>query len=77
MMTDYEAMWKNSVEEVNWLTEQNQRLKGNKRENATLRDQFAMAALPALMAQNNNVGWFNWAKHAYEIADFMMAERDK
>ena len=77
MMTDYEAKWHNAVEEINWLTEQNERLKGNKRENPTLRDQFAMVALPALMAQYNNVGWFKWAKHAYEIADFMMTERDK
>ena len=75
-MTDYEAMWKNSVEEVNWLTEQNQRLKGNKRENATLRDQFAMAALPAVI-EKFRVTFTQAAKFAYEIADAMMAERDK
>jgi len=45
------------------------------REGATLRDWFAMSALPTLMRQENNVGWGNWAKSAYEIADMMMKAR--
>ena len=76
MMTDYEAMWKNSVEEVNWLTEQNQRLKGNKRENPTLRDQFAMAALTGILAYNKRID-VSASADAYSFADAMMAERDK
>lgn len=76
-MTDYEAMWKNSVEEVNWLTEQNERLKGNKRENPTLRDQFAMAALTGIIPCGfSDMTSTAIAAFAYAYADAMMAERD-
>jgi hypothetical protein len=74
-MTDYEAMWKNSVEEVNWLTEQNQRLKGNKRENPTLRDQFAMAALTGILAYGKRFD-VSASDDAYSFAEAMMVERD-
>ena len=74
-MTDYEAKWLNAVEEINWLTKQNERLKGNKRENPTLRDQFAMAALTGLLA--NNVSTEKIHDYAYTIADAMMQQRDK
>lgn len=41
----------------------------------SVRDQFAMAVLPALMQQPNNIGYGNWAKASYEIADMMMEAR--
>ena len=73
-MTDYKAMWENTVEEVNWLTDQNKRLKGSSKENPTLRDQFAMAALTGLLANPNNT-YGDKVKKAYEAADQMMLFR--
>lgn len=68
---EYEDMLQESI----WLREKNERLVGNRRENPTLRDQFAMAALPALISAENNVGWSNCARSAYEMADMMMKAR--
>ncbi len=76
-MDNYKAMWEREVENNAWITAQNQRLKGNKRENPTLRDQFAMAAMTGLLA--NNVGrpqFMDYAARAYEIAGYMMMARD-
>ena len=42
-----------------------------------LRDQFAMAALPALIAANPTPMVWEHASNAYEIADAMMEERAK
>jgi len=45
----------------------------------SLRDQFAMAALPPLIQgalQSDHEAWEAAAKHAYIIADEMMVERD-
>jgi hypothetical protein len=64
-------------DENEFLRHRNEMLKGIRTENPTLRDQFAMAVLPAMMADPNNVGWKNWAKCVYEVADMMLAERDK
>lgn len=40
----------------------------------TLRDQFAMAALPPIMGKVG-IGSDSWAKHAYDIADAMLQAR--
>lgn len=77
-MTDYEAKWLNAVEENKWLIEQNQRLQGNKRENPTLRDQFAMAALTGIIPCGfHDMTFAAITAYAYEYADNMMKERDK
>lgn len=46
---------------------------------ATIRDQFAMAALTGLIAntQNGYYDWESYAKYSYELADKMMRVRDK
>lgn len=72
-MTDYEAMWHKACEENKFLVDQNERLKGNKKENPTLRDQFAMAALTGLLARGER---YDVTTDAYTIADSMMKERD-
>ena len=47
------------------------------RETATLRDQFAMAALPALIADPDSVDYpIGHAKKAYEYADAMLKARE-
>jgi hypothetical protein len=66
-------MWEKTVEENKWLHEQNDRLKGNRNENPTLRDQFAMAALISIPARSNTPDCI--AEWAYEIADAMMKKR--
>jgi hypothetical protein len=76
-MTDYEAMWRNSVEEVKRLTEQNQRLKGDKRENPTVRDQFAMAAVTGMLGHGVNSDAANVSATAYWLADAMMKAREQ
>ena len=43
---------------------------------ATLRDQFAMAALTGIISQSLSAGQLSRAKLAYEYADAMMEERD-
>lgn len=43
---------------------------------ASLRDQFAMAALTGLLSRPNNGVKPLWAKEAYEYADEMMAMRE-
>lgn len=76
-MNNYKAMWEQAVEHNAWITAQNERLKGNKRENPTLRDQFAMAAMTGMLA--NNVGrhqFMDCAVRSYEIAGYMMMARD-
>jgi hypothetical protein len=46
--------------------------------NPSLRDQFAMAALPALMADPDNIAFpIGYAEMAYQYADAMLAEREK
>jgi hypothetical protein len=75
-MIDYEAKWRNAVEENTWLTEQVERLRGNKRENPTLRDQFAMIALPAVI-EKYKVTFDEAAAHAYSFADAMIRHRHK
>ena len=76
MVDEYKAKWENAVEEIKWLTEQNQRLKGNMKENPTLRDQFAMAALPAVI-EKYKVTMPEAVGQAYNIADIMMEARDR
>lgn len=44
-------------------------------ETLTLRDQFAMAALSALLSGRANGERTHWAKVAYEIADAMLEAR--
>ena len=47
-------------------------------EYVTLRDQFAMAALPALIADSDSVAYpIGHAKMAYEYADAMLAAREE
>ena len=49
-----------------------------RRERERLRDEFAMAALPALIARHRaDVAWSEIAPLAYEIADAMMEDRGK
>lgn len=44
----------------------------------TLRDKFAMSALPALIARHRaDIPWGDVAPRAYEIADAMVAERKR
>lgn len=43
---------------------------------ASLRDQFAMAALTGLLSKTNNGVKPLWAKEAYEFADAMMEARE-
>lgn len=69
----YKDMWEKTVEENKWLHEQNDRLKGNRNENPTIRDQFAMAALSSITAGGNTPEYI--AEWAYEIADAMMKKR--
>ena len=77
-MDEYEAKWHNAVEEINWLTEQNERLKGNKRENPTLRDQFAMVAMTGIIPCGfHDMTSTAIAAYAYDYADAMMTERNK
>ena len=72
-MTDYYEMWQQTATENQWLREQNNRLKGSRKENPTLRDQFAMAALISIPARSNTPNVI--AEWAYEIADAMMEKR--
>lgn len=72
-MTNYKVLWEQAVEHNDWIMAQNARLKGNKRENPTLRDQFAMAALTALITIGKQD---DYAECAYTIADNMMKARD-
>lgn len=72
-MTDYYEMWQQTATENQWLREQNNRLKGSRKENPTLRDQFAMAALISIPARSNTPNVI--AEWAYEIADAMMGKR--
>jgi len=45
--------------------------------NPNLRDQFAMAALPALIADPENIAFpIGHAKQAYQYADAMLAARE-
>jgi hypothetical protein len=46
-----------------------------RRENVTLRDQFAMAALHAVMTEYTN-DFKTYARMAYQIADAMLEARD-
>lgn len=56
----------------------NQGSGGKRSDDLTLRDQFAMAALPALIARHRaDVAWSRVAPLAYEIADAMMKARGK
>lgn len=78
-MTDYEQMWRQTCAELEWYKEQNARLKGDAKENPTLRDQFAMAVLNGYCAHhgaytgpaNNDL-----ALYAYDMADAMMLRRE-
>jgi len=45
-----------------------------RRENVTLRDQFAMAALHAVMTEHTNV-YKTYARMAYQMADAMLEAR--
>jgi hypothetical protein len=60
-------------DENEWFRQQNERLKGNRHENPTLRDQFAMAALQALDLK----GLFakDIAEISYKVADAMLEAR--
>lgn len=72
----YKDMWEKTVEENKWLHEQNDRLKGNRNENPTLRDQFAMAALSGILANPERFGSaIEAATYSYEMADAMMEKR--
>lgn len=75
-MTDYESMWRQTADECQQLREQVERLKGNRKENPTLRDQFAMAALTGLLAYGEK---FDVSAYddAYAFADSMMKAREK
>jgi len=73
MAIQYKDMWEKAVEENKWFREQNNRLKGSRKENPTLRDQFAMAALISIPARSNTPNVI--AEWAYEIADAMMEKR--
>ena len=72
--------WKEVVESLRhdneWLRHRNEMLRGLRSENPTLRDQFAMAALPAVI-EKYKVTMPEAAAHAYSFADMMMAQRDK
>lgn len=62
------------------LLEENRRLREQhaielRRRNETLLDEFAKAALPAIVGRGNNAA--GAAKSAYDIADAMIAERDR
>jgi len=73
-MVDYKSMWESAYDENKFLRHNIERMRGTKTENPTLRDQFAMAALPAMMS---HVGWEHWAEYSYEVADMMMEAREK
>lgn len=82
---DYKKWYEDVSEENEQLREQVDRLRGtlklvdDRKENLTLRDQFAMSALIGLLA-DQTVGIpratdvANWS---YEIADAMMKQREK
>jgi hypothetical protein len=77
-MTDYQKMWQETANENIELYKQIDRLKGNSRENPTLRDQFAMASLPGLLAKSGHfVTAVFISESAYKIAEAMMIERNK
>lgn len=60
------------------LRDQSDRLKENRRENPTLRDKFAMAALTGLCAHRGpNLEGLTYAEYSYEIADEMMRARER
>jgi len=77
---DYEKMWRDTCEENQHLRDKVDRLRGNKRENPTLRDQFAMVALPAVIKMSPTAykpnQFYDYAKDAYLIADEMMKARE-
>lgn len=73
-MNNYKAMWEQAIEHNAWITAQNERLKGNKRENPTLRDQFAMAAMTGLLAKPSVVS-IDVVAEAYKIADRALSFR--
>ena len=53
-------------------------IRSMKSERATLRDQFAMAALPALIAKRHPTEhWVEVAEGAYTLADMMLAAREQ
>lgn len=64
-------------DENEFLRQRNEMLKGIRTENPTLRDQFAMAALPALIADPQSVAYpIGHARLAYEYADVMLKARE-
>lgn len=78
-MTDFEEKWRQTADECRQLREQVDRLKGNRKENPTLRDQFAMVALHGMVTR---VSWpgdekNDAAKAAYTYADAMMKHREQ
>jgi len=79
-MTDYETMWRMTSQENQQLRDMVDRLRGNKRENPTLRDQFAMIALPSIIRMSPTAykpnQFYDYAKDAYLIADEMMKARE-
>jgi hypothetical protein len=72
--------WKEIVESLRhdneWLRHRNEMLRGIRSENPTLRDQFAMTALPAIIEKYRCTVPEAAAK-CYEFADMMMFQRDK
>jgi hypothetical protein len=48
-----------------------------KSERATLRDQFAMSALTGMIPSISSSNWTKIAEHSYEVADAMLAAREK
>lgn len=46
-------------------------------ENMTLRDYFAGQALAGIATQGTNVDWSQVSAFVYQIADAMLAEREK
>lgn len=73
-MTDYKDMWESAVQEAYVLKKENEQLKAAKKEIPTLRDQFAMAVLPGLLA-NPNITYMDKVKRAYDMADQMLVFR--
>ena len=67
-----------SGEDAYWTTEIARELMAHQSAGATLRDRFAMAALTGLLAgaPPEDTG-YSWDPLAYEIADAMLAEREK
>ncbi len=49
----------------------------SKIERQKLRDEFAMAALPAILTIERTASYAKCAEWAYELSDAMLAERDR